>query len=309
MNQIISIANLSKTYATGFQALKQINLEIRRGEIFALLGPNGAGKTTLIGIVCGIVNPTDGTVTVDGHDVVRDYRAARSLIGLVPQELTTDAFETVWTTVSFSRGLWGKPADPDHIAKVLKALSLWDKKDSRIFTLSGGMKRRVLIAKALSHEPQILFLDEPTAGVDVELRKDMWEIVRSLRVAGVTIILTTHYIEEAERLCDRVAIVDQGRVIALGTPRDLKHASAGTTRIEVRLTKPVADGELARLEGVTDCRQFDGAYVMHSSRPPQTIVALVKQLEAESNELQSLEMFSPSLEDAFIELTGRRLRE
>src|SRR5216684_4685455 len=213
MNPIISIRNLSKTYASGFQALKRVSLDIDRGEIFALLGPNGAGKTTLIGIVCGIVNAPAGTVTVDGHDVVRDYRAARSLIGLVPQELTTDAFETVWGTVSFSRGLWGKPADPDHIAKVLKALSLWDRKDSKIFTLSGGMKRRVLIAKALSHQPRILFLDEPTAGVDVELRKDMWQIVRSLRASGVTIILTTHYIEEAEQMADRIGVINKGEII------------------------------------------------------------------------------------------------
>jgi ABC-2 type transport system ATP-binding protein len=191
MQPIISVSNLSKTYASGFRALRRIDLDIRRGEIFALLGPNGAGKTTLIGIICGIVNATEGAVTVDGHDIVRDYRAARSVIGLVPQELTTDAFETVWATVSFSRGLWGKPIDPDHVAEVLKSLSLWDRKDSKILTLSSGMKRRVLIAKALSHEPQVLFLDEPTAGVDVELRKDMWAVVRSLRAAGVTIILTT----------------------------------------------------------------------------------------------------------------------
>src|SRR4029453_10553589 len=196
MQSIISISKLSKTYATGFQALKNINLEIRRGEIFALLGPNGAGKTTLIGTICGIVNPTEGTITVDGHDIVAEFRAARSLIGLVPQELTTDAFESVWNTVSFSRGLFGKAANPAHIEKVLRELSLWDKRDSKIITLSGGMKRRLMIAKALSHEPEILFLDEPTAGVDVELRRDMWAMVRELRQSGVTIILTTHYIEE-----------------------------------------------------------------------------------------------------------------
>src|SRR4051794_11593710 len=213
MQSVIRVSNLSKTYASGFQALRNINLEIGRGEIFALLGPNGAGKTTLIGIVCGIVNASPGTVTVDGHDIVTDYRAARAMIGLVPQELTTDAFETVWATVSFSRGLWGKRADPDHIAKVLKQLSLWDRKDSKIMTLSGGMKRRVLIAKALSHQPQILFLDEPTAGVDVELRKDMWEVVRSLRDSGVTIILTTHYIEEAEEMADRIGVINKGEII------------------------------------------------------------------------------------------------
>src|ERR1700726_2986032 len=208
MQSIISVANLSKTYASGFQALKRINLEIRDGEIFALLGPNGAGKTTLIGIICGIVTASSGRVTVAGHDIVAGYRAARALIGLVPQELTTDAFETVWNTVSFSRGLWGKRANPAHIEKILKDLTLWDRKDSKIMTLSGGMKRRVMIAKALSHEPQILFLDEPTAGVDVELRRDMWGVVRSLRATGVTIILTTHYIEEAEEMADRIGVID-----------------------------------------------------------------------------------------------------
>src|SRR5437870_618668 len=213
MAPIISVANLSKTYASGFQALKGINLEIRDSEIFALLGPNGAGKTTLIGIICGIVNPSEGAVSVAGHDIMASYRAARSMIGLVPQELATDAFETVWATVSFSRGLFGKKANPAHIEKVLKELSLWDKKDSKIITLSGGMKRRVMIAKALSHEPQILFLDEPTAGVDVELRKDMWEMVRGLRASGVTIILTTHYIEEAEEMADRIGVISKGELI------------------------------------------------------------------------------------------------
>jgi len=213
MQSVIAISHLSKTYASGFQALKDINLEIRRGEIFALLGPNGAGKTTLISIVCGIVNPSGGQVSVGGHDIIKDFRAARSLIGLVPQELTTDAFESVWATVSFSRGLFGLPNNPDHITKVLKDLSLWEKRDNRIMTLSGGMKRRVLIAKALSHEPQVLFLDEPTAGVDVELRQDMWEIVRTLRASGVTIILTTHYIEEAEEMADRVGVINKGELI------------------------------------------------------------------------------------------------
>jgi ABC-2 type transport system ATP-binding protein len=210
MSPIISVSNLSKTYASGFNALKSINLDIRRGEIFALLGPNGAGKTTLISIICGLVNPSSGTVTADGHDIIKDYRAARARIGLVPQELTTDAFETVWATVSFSRGLFGLPRNPAHIERVLKDLSLWDKRDSKIMTLSGGMKRRVLIAKALSHEPQILFLDEPTAGVDVELRQDMWKLVRRLRDDGVTIILTTHYIEEAEEMADRVGVISKG---------------------------------------------------------------------------------------------------
>src|SRR6202012_6072785 len=215
MPPIISVANLSKTYGSGFKALKNINLEINSGEIFALLGPNGAGKTTLISIICGIANPSEGKVSVGGHDIQQSYRAARSLIGLVPQELHTDAFESVWGTVSFSRGLLGKPKNPDHIEKVLKDLSLWDKKDSKIVTLSGGMKRRVMIAKALSHEPQILFLDEPTAGVDVELRKGMWEVVRTLQAAGVTIILTTHYIEEAEEMADRVGVINKGEIVLI----------------------------------------------------------------------------------------------
>src|ERR1700719_863470 len=215
MQSIICVSHLAKTYASGFHALHDINLEIRRGEIFALLGPNGAGKTTLISIICGIVNPSAGTVLVDGYDIISGYRRARSLIGLVPQELTTDAFETVWATVSFSRGLFGKPANPGHIEKVLRELSLWDRKDSKIMTLSGGMKRRVLIAKALSHEPQILFLDEPTAGVDVELRRDMWEMVRRLRESGVTIILTTHYIEEAEKMADRIGVISKGELLVV----------------------------------------------------------------------------------------------
>ncbi|MGH8173042.1 MAG: ABC transporter ATP-binding protein, partial [Rhodanobacteraceae bacterium] len=210
---VVSIRGLGKTYSSGFHALKGVDLDIHRSEIFALLGPNGAGKTTLISIVCGIVNPSEGTVNVDGHDIVRDFRAARSLIGLVPQELSTNAFETVWATVNFSRGLFGKAPDPSHVEKVLRKLSLWDKKDSKIMALSGGMKRRVLIAKALSHEPQILFLDEPTAGVDVELRHDMWQMVRELRESGVTIILTTHYIEEAEEMADRIGVISKGELI------------------------------------------------------------------------------------------------
>src|SRR5947209_15062340 len=221
MQAIISISNLSKTFASGFQALKNVDLDIRRGEIFALLGPNGAGKTTLISTICGIVNPTEGTVTVDGHDIIAEYRAARSMIGLVPQELTTDAFESVWGTVSFSRGLFGKAPDPEYITKILKQLSLWDKKDNKIRTLSGGMKRRLLIAKALSHEPRVLFLDEPTAGVDVELRRDMWELVRSLRASGVTIILTTHYIEEAEDMADRIGVIDHGELVLVEDKAEL----------------------------------------------------------------------------------------
>ena len=221
MQPVISVSHLSKTYASGFVALRDVSLDIRRGEIFALLGPNGAGKTTLISIVCGIVTPSAGSVQADGHDIVKDYRAARSLIGLVPQELTTDTFEIVWRTVSLSRGLFGKSPNPAYIEKVLRDLSLWDRKDSKIMTLSGGMKRRVMIAKALSHEPQILFLDEPTAGVDVELRRDMWRLVRSLRDTGVTIILTTHYLEEAEEMADRVGVISKGELILVEDKREL----------------------------------------------------------------------------------------
>src|SRR3954451_16882267 len=239
MTAILSIANLSKTYASGFRALQNVDLEILRGEIFALLGPNGAGKTTLISIVCGIVNPTEGRVLADGHDIVREYRAARSKIGLVPQELTTDAFETVWATVSFSRGLFGKRANSAHIEQVLRDLSLWDKKDSRIMTLSGGMKRRVLIAKALAHEPQILFLDEPTAGVDVELRRDMWRLVRRLRDDGVTIILTTHYIEEAEEMADRIGVISNGEIILVEDKAEVMR-KLGEKRLTLHLQERLA---------------------------------------------------------------------
>lgn len=238
MSPIIKVEGLNKTYDTGFQALRNVDLEIRKGEIFALLGPNGAGKTTLISIICGIVNPTSGSATVDGHDIVRDYRASRSAIGLVPQELTTDAFETVWATVSFSRGLFGKPKNPAHIEKVLRQLSLWDKRNSRILELSGGMKRRVLIAKALSHEPKILFLDEPTAGVDVELRQDMWEMVRELRASGVTIILTTHYIEEAEEMADRIGVIRKGEVILVEEKHQLMR-KLGKKQLSLHLQSPL----------------------------------------------------------------------
>src|SRR6202047_1288692 len=236
MQPIISVANLSKTYASGYQALKSVNLDIRRGEIFALLGPNGAGKTTLINVICGIVTPSAGAVLVDGRDIVKDYRIVRAMIGLVPQELTTDAFETVWNTVSFSRGLFGKPNNPAHIEKVLKDLTLWSRKDSKIMTLSGGMKRRVLIAKALSHEPLILFLDEPTAGVDVELRKDMWQIVRLLRDSGVTIILTTHYIAEAEEMADRIGVINKGEIILVEDKAELMH-KLGKKQLTLQLHK------------------------------------------------------------------------
>src|SRR5450755_2724562 len=236
---IVSISGLSKTYASGFQALKRIDLEIRRGEIFALLGPNGAGKTTLISIICGIVKASEGSVTADGHDIVRDYRAARSKIGLVPQELHTDAFETVWATVKFSRGLFGRPPNPAHIEKVLRDLSLWDKRDSKIMTLSGGMKRRVMIAKALSHEPRVLFLDEPSAGVDVALRKDMWAMVRTLRESGVTIVLTTHYIEEAEDMADRVGVISHGRIILVEDKITLMR-KLGKKQLTLQLQHPLA---------------------------------------------------------------------
>src|SRR4051812_9496056 len=238
MPPIIAVSGVSKTYASGFQALKNIDLEIRRGEIFALLGPNGAGKTTLISLICGIVTPTAGRVLVDGHDIIRDFRAARALIGLVPQELTTDAFETVWATVSFSRGLWGKRPYPDLIGKILQALSLWDKKDNKIMTLSGGMKRRVLIAKALSHEPQVLFLDEPSAGVDVELRQDMWNMVRAMRASGVTIILTTHYIEEAEEMADRIGVINKGELILVEDKAALMQ-KLGKKQLTLHLQKPL----------------------------------------------------------------------
>jgi ABC-2 type transport system ATP-binding protein len=235
---IISISSLSKTYASGFVALKNVDLEIRRGEIFALLGPNGAGKTTLINIVCGIVNPSAGKVLADGHDIIKDYRAVRAKIGLVPQELTSDMFETVWNTVSFSRGLFGKAASPGAIEKILRDLTLWDKKDNRIMTLSGGMKRRVMIAKALSHDPRILFLDEPTAGVDVELRRDMWEMVRGLRAQGVTIILTTHYIEEAEEMADRIGVIDKGRLIVVEEKNELMR-KLGRKQLTILLQRPL----------------------------------------------------------------------
>ncbi len=238
MPSAISVTDLSKTYKSGFQALKNINLEIRPGEIFGLLGPNGAGKTTLISIICGIVNASAGKVLANGHDIIGDYRAARSLIGLVPQELTTDAFETVWATVSFSRGLFGLAANPAHIEKTLRSLSLWDRKDSKITTLSGGMKRRVLIAKALSHEPKILFLDEPTAGVDVELRRDMWELVRGLRKTGVTIILTTHYIDEAEEMADRIGVINKGEIILVEDKKALMH-KLGKKQLMLHLGSPL----------------------------------------------------------------------
>jgi ABC-2 type transport system ATP-binding protein len=307
MQPIISISNLSKTYASGFQALKGVDLDIRRGEIFALLGPNGAGKTTLISIVCGIVNATTGTVRADGHDIVADYRAARSKIGLVPQELTTDAFETVWATVSFSRGLFGKRANPAFIEKVLKDLSLWDKKDSKIMTLSGGMKRRVMIAKALSHEPQILFLDEPTAGVDVELRRDMWNLVRSLRATGVTIILTTHYIEEAEEMADRVGVMSNGELILVEEKAELMR-KLGKKRLTLHLQTPL-DGipdRLAahRLELSPDRNELVYTYDTRGERTG--ITALLSDLNAAGIRFKDLHTDQSSLEEIFVSLVRER---
>jgi ABC-2 type transport system ATP-binding protein len=303
MPPIVSISNLYKTYASGFRALKDINLEIRRGEIFALLGPNGAGKTTLIGIVCGIVNATHGKVTVDGHDIVRSYRAARAMIGLVPQELSTDAFESVWATVSFSRGLFGKSPDPGHIEKVLKELSLWDKKDDQIMTLSGGMKRRVLIAKALSHEPRILFLDEPTAGVDVELRKDMWQIVRGLQASGVTIILTTHYIEEAEQMADRIGVINKGELILVEEKHELMR-KLGRKQLTLYLHKRLA-ALPAELQGRGLELAADGAELIYTydTRAERTgITTLLKDLSAAGITFKDLDTTQSSLEDIFVDL-------
>ncbi len=307
MSPIISIVNLSKTYATGFRALKDINLDIRRGEIFALLGPNGAGKTTLIGIVCGILNPSQGSVTVDGHDIIKDYRATRSLIGLVPQELHTDAFESVWATVSFSRGLFGKPRDPGHIEKVLRALSLWDKKDDRIMTLSGGMKRRVLIAKALAHEPQILFLDEPTAGVDVELRKDMWQVVRDLRASGVTIILTTHYIEEAEDMADRVGVINKGEIILVEDKAELMR-KLGKKQLILHLQKKLdaLPGELAAHALTLADGGSDLIFTYDTQIERTGITTLLDDLNRAGIGFRDLRTEQSSLEDIFVGLVSER---
>ena len=307
MQPIISVSNLSKTYASGFQALKKINLEIHRGEIFALLGPNGAGKTTLISIICGIVNLTEGVVRADGHDIVAEYRAARSLIGLVPQELTTDAFETVWATVTFSRGLFGKPANPSYIEKVLRDLSLWDKKDSKIMTLSGGMKRRVMIAKALSHEPQILFLDEPTAGVDVELRQDMWQMVRSLRETGVTIILTTHYIHEAEEMADRIGVISNGELIVVEDKAELMR-KLGKKQLTLQLHGKLdaIPSELAgyKLELAADGSELIYTYDTQTERTG--ITALLADLIATGIKFKDLQTKQSSLEDIFVSLVKER---
>jgi ABC-2 type transport system ATP-binding protein len=303
MRSIISVTNLSKTYASGFHALERVNLEIREGEIFALLGPNGAGKTTLINIICGIVNPSEGTISVDGHDIITDYRAARAMIGLVPQELTTDAFETVWATTTFSRGLFGKPHNPDHIAKVLKDLSLWDRKDSKIMTLSGGMKRRVMIAKALSHEPEILFLDEPTAGVDVELRKDMWQVVRSLRASGVTIILTTHYIEEAEDMADRVGVMHNGEIILVEDKAELMR-KLGKKQLALHLHKKL-DAVPAELSAHRLALNSDGSeliYTYDTQGERTGITALLQDLNRAEIRFRDLHTTQSSLEDIFVDL-------
>ena len=303
MHTILKVSNLSKTYASGFEALKNVHLDIRRGEIFALLGANGAGKTTLISIVCGIVKASAGNVLVDGHDIARDYRAARSLIGLVPQELTTDAFESVWATVSFSRGLFGKPADPAHIEKVLKDLSLWDKRNNKIMTLSGGMKRRVLIAKALAHEPQILFLDEPTAGVDVELRRDMWQLVRELRASGVTVILTTHYIDEAEEMADRIGVMRKGELILVKDKAELMH-ELGTKQLWLQLQQPLRQlpAELAgyALELSSDGSELTYTYDAQDARV--SIVDVLKHLGDAGIRFKDLRTTQSSLEDIFVNL-------
>ena len=310
MHDTISISNLSKTYASGFSALKNVDLTIHRGEIFALLGPNGAGKTTLISIVCGIVNASSGSVTVDGHDIVRDYRASRSLIGLVPQELTTDAFETVWNTVTFSRGLFGKAANPAHIEKTLRALSLWDKRDNKIITLSGGMKRRLLIAKALSHEPQILFLDEPTAGVDVELRRDMWQLVRGLRDSGVTVILTTHYIEEAEEMADRIGIITHGELILVEEKNELMR-KLGKKQLTLLLQKPLTQvpPELVS-RGLTLSSDGSELIYTYDTQDIHTgVVELLRNLADVDIHYKDLRTEQSSLEDIFVSLVSERRKK
>jgi ABC-2 type transport system ATP-binding protein len=303
LNPVISVSGLSKTYASGFEALKDVDLEIRHGEIFALLGPNGAGKTTLINIICGIVNPTGGVVLADGHDIITEYREARSLIGLVPQELTTDAFETVRATVTFSRGLFGKPSDPAHIEKVLRALSLWDKKDDKIMTLSGGMKRRVMIAKALSHEPRILFLDEPTAGVDVELRRDMWEMVRSLRATGVTIILTTHYIQEAEEMADRIGVISNGEIVLVEEKTELMR-KLGKKQLTLQLQDGL-DGIPDELSGYALELAADGTeliYTYDTETGRTDITALLAELNRAGIKFEDLQTRQSSLEEIFVDL-------
>ncbi len=303
MAPIVSISNLSKTYASGFQALKGVSLDIEEGEILALLGPNGAGKTTLISIVCGIVNATGGQVTVGGNDVVRDFRQTRAMIGLVPQELTTDAFETVWNTVSFSRGLHGRKPDPAHIEKVLKDLSLWNKKDSTLRELSGGMKRRVLIAKALSHEPRVLFLDEPTAGVDVSLRKSMWEVVQRLRASGVTIILTTHYIEEAEEIADRIAVINSGEILLVEEKNALM-TKLGRKQLRVDLAQPLerVPDSLASYNLLLEGEGERLIYEYDTSADRTGITSLLAALAEAGIRLRDISTSQSSLEDIFVEI-------
>ena len=303
MESIIQVRELTKQYASGYQALKGIDLDIRRGEIFALLGPNGAGKSTLINIICGIVNPSSGQVLADGHDILQDYRAARSKIGLVPQELSTDAFETVWATVNFSRGIFGKPKDHAHIEKVLRSLSLWDKKDSKIFALSGGMKRRVMIAKALSHEPQILFLDEPTAGVDVELRRDMWEMVRGLRANGVTIILTTHYIEEAEEMADRIGVIRKGEIILVEEKHRLM-AQLGKKQLRLQLQQPLTalPAALANLPLEVTDNGNELVYTYDTQSEQTGIAELLRRLDEYGIAFKDLQSSQSSLEEIFVNL-------
>jgi ABC-2 type transport system ATP-binding protein len=305
-DSVISVQALNKTYATGFEALKNISLEIRRGEIFALLGPNGAGKTTLINIICGLVNPTSGRVLADGHDIVRDYRLARAKIGLVPQELTADMFEKVWSSVSFSRGVFGRAPDPSHLEKVLKTLSLWDKKNNKIMTLSGGMKRRVMIAKALAHEPEILFLDEPTAGVDVALRRDMWEMVRELRKSGVTIILTTHYIEEAQEMADRIGVINNGEIIVVEEKNELMR-KLGKKKLTLSLSAPL----LKLPPDLVHSRELelaaDGMELTYTfdTRLEQTGIAqLLKSLSERQIDFKDLQTKESSLEDIFMTLVA-----
>ena len=303
MQPIISVSGLTKTYAGGFQALKSVDLEIRQGEIFALLGPNGAGKTTLISIICGIVNPSGGKVTADGHDIVSEYRAARTKIGLVPQELSTDSFESVWDTVKFSRGLFGKSPNPAYLEKILRDLSLWDKKDSKIMALSGGMKRRVMIAKALSHEPRILFLDEPTAGVDVELRRDMWEMVRGLRESGVTIILTTHYIEEAEEMADRIGVIRKGELIVVEDKAVLMR-KLGKKELAITLQQPMEQvpASLARWPLALSQGGTVLTYTFDTQQEDTGIAALLRALAEHGIDFKDLHSSESSLEDIFVSL-------
>jgi ABC-2 type transport system ATP-binding protein len=305
MQPVISVSNLYKTYSSGLHALKDVNLQIQQGEIFALLGPNGAGKTTLIGIICGIVNPTHGVVLADGHDIIRDYRAARSKIGLVPQELTTDAFESVWDTVRFSRGLFGKAPDSAYLEKVLRDLSLWERRDSRIMTLSGGMKRRVMIAKALSHEPRILFLDEPTAGVDVELRRAMWDMVRGLRQSGVTIILTTHYIQEAQEMADRIGVINKGEIILI-EEKTVLMKKLGRKKLTLQLRNPLQSlpADLAQWQLELTAGGAELVYTFDTQRERTGIATLLSKLGEHGISIKDLQTSESSLEDIFVSLVS-----